>query len=115
MILSDWQVPPTETHESVRPKLLVLEVVNGDQAGKSFELSQKMILGRSKADIPLKDVKVSRQHASIEETKGGYLYRDLNSTNGSYINGAFIQSKLLTPGDMIRVGETMIRVAEKSR
>ena len=115
MILSDLQILPREPHEPVRPKLLVLEIVNGDQAGKRFELSKKMILGRSKADIALQDVKVSRQHASIEETTGGYLYRDLNSTNGSYINDAFIQSKLLTPGDIIRVGETMIRVAEKSR
>ena len=114
-ISSDWQVPPSELPKSIRPKLLVLEVVNGDQAGKIFEISQKTILGRTKADIPLKDVKVSRQHASIEETTDGYLFRDLNSTNGSYINGASVQSKLLTSGDMITVGGTMIRVTEKGQ
>jgi pSer/pThr/pTyr-binding forkhead associated (FHA) protein len=96
-----------------RPKPLVLEVVSGNEAGKIFELSQKMILGRSKADIPLKDEKVSRQHASIEETAEGYLYHDLNSMNGSFINGAPTQSKLLVAGDVITIGECMIRVIEK--
>lgn len=115
MILSSPSVQVPKAPASIQPKPLVLEVVNGDQAGKSFELSQKMILGRSKANIPLKDGKVSRQHASIEETTEGYLYRDLNSTNGSYINGASVQSKLLAPGDVITVGETMIRVIEKSQ
>jgi len=114
MILSSSAQMP-KAPASLQPKPLVLEVVNGDQAGKSFELSQKMILGRSKADIPLKDGKVSRQHASIEETAEGYLYRDLKSTNGSYINGASIESKLLVPGDVITVGETMIRVIEKGQ
>ncbi len=115
MILSSPSIQMPKAPASIRPKQLVLEVVNGDQAGKSFELSQKMILGRSKADIPLKDGKVSRQHASIEETAEGHLYRDLNSTNGSFINGASIQSKLLAPGDVITVGETMIRVIEKPK
>lgn len=115
MILSSPSVQVPKAPVSIRPKPLVLEVVNGDQAGKSFELSQKMILGRSKADVPLKDGKVSRQHASIEETAEGYLYHDLNSTNGSFINGASIQSKLLAPGDVITVGETMIRVIEKGK
>jgi pSer/pThr/pTyr-binding forkhead associated (FHA) protein len=115
MILSSQQIDRSEVSESIRPKSLVLEVVNGDQAGKIFELSRKLILGRSKADIPLKDVKVSRQHASIEKTAEGYLYRDLNSTNGSFVNGASVQSKLLAPGDIITVGETMIRVIEKGQ
>ena len=113
MILSSPSVQMPKAPAYIRPKPLVLEVVNGDQAGKSFELSQKVILGRSKADIPLKDERVSRQHASIEETAEGYLYSDLNSTNGSVINGVSVQSKLLAPGDVIAVGETMIRVIEK--
>jgi pSer/pThr/pTyr-binding forkhead associated (FHA) protein len=115
MIISSDSIKAPNPSAAIRPKPLALEVLNGNEAGKIFELSQKMILGRSKADIPLKDGRVSRQHASIEETAEGYLYHDLNSMNGSFINGAPTQSKLLAAGDVIMIGECMIRVIEKGK
>jgi pSer/pThr/pTyr-binding forkhead associated (FHA) protein len=115
MVISADSIKAPKPAGSFPPRSLVLEVVNGNEAGKIFEFSQKMIVGRSKADIPLKDGKVSRQHASIEKTAEGYLYTDLNSMNGSFINGVPIQSKLLAAGDVITIGECMIRVIEKPK
>jgi pSer/pThr/pTyr-binding forkhead associated (FHA) protein len=113
MVISGEEIHAPKAAASVPRKPLVLEVVSGGEVGKLYGLTRKIILGRSKADVPLKDGKVSRQHASIEETAEGYLYSDLGSMNGSFINGASVHSKLLSAGDVITIGESMIRVIEK--
>jgi pSer/pThr/pTyr-binding forkhead associated (FHA) protein len=88
-----------------------LEVVNGPLRGARFEVSEiKTVVGRSQADVILKDPKVSRQHATIEWTDEGYRYIDHGSTNGSFINDQRVTNRLMTSGDMIRVGNTEIKV-----
>ena len=70
-----------------------------------------IIVGRdSSCDIAVNDAKVSRQHMQIMMNDDGHIsVIDLNSTNGSYINGRRIygESKV-TPKDILKVGETVI-------
>ncbi|MGC4085660.1 MAG: FHA domain-containing protein [Vicinamibacterales bacterium] len=47
---------------------------------------------------------ISRKHAVIEETPDGYLLRDLQSNNGTYVNGERIEEQLLMDGDVVELG-----------
>src|SRR5690606_29079608 len=55
------------------------------------------------------DGTVSRHHCLIEATEEGFLLRDLNSTNGTFLGGYRIESAFLEPGAVIGVGECSIR------
>lgn len=53
----------------------------------------------------------SARHARIEARPDGVWVQDLESTNGTYVNGArVIGAQLLAPGDVLRVGETDLRI-----
>jgi len=66
---------------------------------------EKIIIGRhSSCEIPLNHDSVSRQHATITRSLDGYLLQDLNSTNGTTVNGEPITQRLLQIGDVIYFG-----------
>ena len=83
-----------------------LEVVAG-MAAKSFGLSKaKYLVGRSaENDIQLPEGSVSSRHAQLEKIGGGWQLTDLQSTNGTFVNGRRIHSVELKPGDRIRFGD----------
>jgi DNA-binding NtrC family response regulator len=56
--------------------------------------------------LVLTDTTVSRQHAVVEETATGYLLRDLDSTNGTFLNGVRVREGYLAAGSLIRLGQT---------
>jgi hypothetical protein len=59
-------------------------------------------------DIVLADTEVSRQHARITKTPGGFVFEDLGSTNGSFINGErLLAPRVLKPGDLLGLGENV--------
>jgi hypothetical protein len=87
-----------------------LELVGGEQMGRRVVLNKPLLtIGRMKADLMLGDVKISRQHATIELTDQGHRFTDLGSTNGSFINGQPVKTQFLKAGDIIRVGGTLIK------
>ena len=51
------------------------------------------------------DEKMSRAHATISYESGKHLLRDLNSTNGTLVNGATVSEVELQNGDVIQMGE----------
>jgi hypothetical protein len=60
-------------------------------------------------DLRLADPKASPQHARIEHTPDGYVLIDMNSLNGTYLNGERIASPVtLRPGDQIRMGDIVV-------
>ncbi len=62
------------------------------------------------ADIQVKDVAVSRLHAMLFFDESGSIgILDLVSKNGTYVNGAEVESKILKKGDLITIGGTKIR------
>lgn len=73
-----------------------------------YVLSGLVTLGRSsKNDIVIKDKFVSKNHLSISEQNGTFYLKDLNSANGTYLNGELVNSNEiieLQNGDKIGVG-----------
>jgi Protein of unknown function (DUF3662)/FHA domain len=68
-------------------------------------------MGRSRqCDVMVDDPNVSREHAEIRPRGGSWVLTDLNSTNGSRLNGRRIEhSEVLKPGDEIELGTTVLR------
>lgn len=85
--------------------------------GKHFNFTKSPIfIGRDKTNsICLKDEKVSKFHCEINmawnQDSGQVIIKDLNSTNGTYINGGIIKHAVLKSGDKIGVGDTVFRVS----
>jgi hypothetical protein len=76
--------------------------------GQRHELDQRrVVIGRSKdCDIQVSDPNVSRRHAEVRQEGAAYWVVDLDSTNGTEINGRRLKRAKLRPGDTITVGST---------
>jgi pSer/pThr/pTyr-binding forkhead associated (FHA) protein len=71
---------------------------------------ETLTIGRlPSCDIPVPDPNVSRKHAEIRPSGAGYVVVDLGSTNGTRVNGATVNERKLTDGDVIAVGTTRLR------
>lgn len=69
------------------------------------------VLGRDPScDLVLNDVKCSRRHAVIEAGPHGMAIRDSGSANGVYVNGRRVERSVLAAGDVVRLGEIVIKV-----
>ena len=83
---------------------------------KGRDASKEMVLQKTHVsigtlpenDLVLTDGTVSRKHAVVEERPDGYLLRDLDSTNGSFLDNVRIREGYITPGSIIRLGQTEI-------
>jgi hypothetical protein len=83
------------------------------QPGTSVELSAPMQIGRGAENgVQLDgDDFVSSRHARFEPRGDGVWVEDAGSTNGTFVNGARVTSaRLLQPGDVVRIGQTDLRV-----
>jgi diguanylate cyclase (GGDEF)-like protein len=70
---------------------------------------ERCVIGRGEdTDLTLSSNDVSRHHAAVFFQRGHYFLEDLNSTNGTYINGHRITQHALKPGDEIMVGDHSI-------
>jgi hypothetical protein len=82
-------------------------------------LDSEYTIGRAPANaISIADGSVSSHHARITRTPEGFLIEDLQSRNGTFVNGEKVTEKrLLTDGDLIRVGKVIMtfNVARESR
>ncbi len=103
----------TEVLTSPSQKPLVLKkarfvVTKGRDEGKEMELQNPLVtIGTlPENSLVLTDPTVSRKHASVEETSGGYILRDLGSTNGTFLDGVRVREGYLSPGSLIRLGQT---------
>ena len=79
-------------------------------AGLHYELSRKNTVGRAETnDIIVDDTYVSTVHARIFSTKGTYFVEDLDSRNGSMLNGTpLVATTALVPGDRLQFGATLM-------
>ncbi len=87
-----------------------LTIVEGPNRGKKFSLNKSaMKIGkRDTNDIVLKDTTVSRSHMEVKYLEDRFLLRDLESTNGTFVNGTRVKEAYLEPGDLIKVGNTSL-------
>lgn len=89
-----------------------LYVVRGRDQGKHFVLSGPVVrIGRdTHSDVQLLDSEASRNHAEVrfDETTSKCLLIDLNSSNGTQVNGVRITEQKLASGDRIEIGGTLL-------
>ncbi|MFA4874282.1 MAG: FHA domain-containing protein [bacterium] len=85
-------------------------VINGDDAGAAYPLKGTASFGRAESNtITIRDAKVSRQHAQVQQQGTEYVLVDLNSSNGTYVNGQRIEEHVLSNGDEIRIGDCIMQ------
>ncbi len=85
-----------------------LVIISGLDAGRGFEIVKEVTsVGRHEAsDVLLDDVSVSRHHAIFTRTASGRItLRDLNSLNGTYLNGGRVEETTLHSGDEVQIGK----------
>ncbi|MGB9689352.1 ATP-binding protein [Thermogutta sp.] len=87
-----------------------LFVIRGNDQGTRFELEGSVItIGRDSSNkVQLHDAGVSRHHAEIRRVENRYRLIDLNSSNGTIVNGKRIQEHWLNSGDQIQMGRTLM-------
>ncbi len=85
--------------------------IYGDALGRKYELYDPICtIGRDpQNEVVLDSDSVSRRHAILELCDAGRLIRDLDSTNGTYLNDIQIRSAVLSNGDLIKVGDTIFK------
>jgi pSer/pThr/pTyr-binding forkhead associated (FHA) protein len=95
-------------------RILVLEVVCQDAARRKLWLrpGQVVHFGRThRADESFPhDAGMSSRHFLVERTGEGWCCRDLQSTNGTFVNDVLVAEAILHPGDRIRAGNTLFMV-----
>ncbi len=93
---------------------LRLHVIGGPDAGRMVPLARGLLTAGRAADcdLVLTDPDVSRRHVSIAVTTGGVTVRDLQSTNGTSVDGVDVDEDglALTPGDVLRLGDSFLSV-----
>jgi pSer/pThr/pTyr-binding forkhead associated (FHA) protein len=97
---------------------LILEIVEGSEAGRQLPLDSVVDIGREPS-LPLhldNDTQVSRRHARIALQGGQVVVEDLGSTNGTYVNDQPISSpRSLNPGDKVRIGLTVLELRTRQQ
>lgn len=97
------------------PRLIVLTAgQTGLQAGQQFTLRNPTMLGRDSAcDIRIEDDWVSAQHLRLAAVNARWSAHDLNSTNGTQLNGTRIRgSTALKSGDILDIGRLRMRFTQ---
>lgn len=103
-----------KTRRDLKPALVFL---SGELIAVPIPLDREdVILGRAlEADVRINDTQVSRQHARITAVRNeasqavDYILYDLDSRNGTFLNGRRMRRETLENGDKITIGETILR------
>jgi len=90
--------------------LPTLRVVQGPDKGRVYDASaESTVIGRNSDQVNLTDNVASRRHAEIKFNGESWILTDLNSANGTYLNGNRIDGSMpLKPGDGIKLGDTVL-------
>lgn len=96
---------------------ITLKILHGADRGKVYEdLEPPLTVGREEGnDIQLNDERVSRCHFKIQRDNDRLVLTDLDSTNGTKVNGIECQLKILRHGDLIAVGRSLMLVGSESQ
>ncbi len=93
------------------PKRFHLRMMKGVPAYGVYFIDGTTTVGRSEeSDIFLVDPSVSRNHATLEIDGEAVMVRDLESTNGSFVNGERIEVRRAVSGDVLTFGNTQMRL-----
>ena len=89
---------------------VTLRVIDGADRGRVFEnLETPITIGREEGNsVQLNDERVSRFHIKVQIDHDKMVLTDLESTNGTRVNGEDIQLRILRFGDLIAVGRSVL-------
>jgi pSer/pThr/pTyr-binding forkhead associated (FHA) protein len=89
---------------------VTLRVLDGADRGKVFDhLEPPITIGREEGNsVQLNDERISRFHIKIQEDQEKLVLTDLESTNGTRVNGEDTQLRILRYGDVINVGRSVL-------
>jgi pSer/pThr/pTyr-binding forkhead associated (FHA) protein len=91
---------------------ITLRALEGNEKGTVYPVTKpRLTIGRANADIVIQDPLSSRVHCSIEISDQSVLLRDLESTNGTYVDDQPIQTVELSNGSVFRIGGHSFRLA----
>ncbi len=107
-IVTERKLPPAGP---ITDKAAYLIIIYGPDLGKRIALGTGAIeAGRStKCDISIDQESVSRHHARIFWDGSAYRIRDLGSTNGTFLNDVPVTDHVLSDGDQIKIGRTILK------
>ncbi len=90
--------------------MVTFQVLEGIDKGRTFrELPTPVTIGREEGNLlRLNDERVSRFHAKVQSDNGEIIITDLESTNGTRVNGNVVQIRRLRPGDRVGVGRSVL-------
>jgi DNA-binding NtrC family response regulator len=119
--VGDWRDPLEQS--GARPRAIAtayhLVIKDGPNAGATLTIDEgscDVFLGTSPAcALRLVDPLVSRRHVGLEMVRGQLRVRDQASTNGTFVNGTRTVEALLSGGETIRIGGTLITVERSVR
>ncbi len=119
---STYRPPPTAghyrlTHVESRMTGVTIKVLHGADRGKVFhDLSPPLTIGREEGNsIQLNDERVSRCHFKVQRDNDRLVLTDLDSTNGTKVNGEECQLKILRHGDLIAIGRSLMLVGTEEQ
>src|SRR5277367_6429564 len=89
---------------------ITFQVLEGVDKGRIFrELVIPLTIGREEGNLlRLNDERVSRFHAKVQQDNGDIILTDLESTNGTRVNGNSVQIRRLRAGDRVGVGRSIL-------
>lgn len=89
---------------------VTFQVLEGIDKGRVFrELSTPVTIGREEGNVlRLNDERISRFHAKIQFDNNDVILTDLDSTNGTRVNGSTVQIRRLRPGDRVALGRSLL-------
>ncbi len=92
--------------------MMVHTLENGDEL--SFPLgTEPLTIGRSEElSICIRHRSLSRYHARVDHLEGRYFISDLRSKNGTFVNGVKVQRQEIQPGDMLKLGDVVLRFVD---
>jgi signal transduction histidine kinase/pSer/pThr/pTyr-binding forkhead associated (FHA) protein len=87
-----------------------LFVIQGRDQGRRFDLpAEAVTIGRDAANaIQLRDHEASRRHAELSNSTGEFEILDLDSSNGTWLNGKKVERAVLRTGDRLQIGRTLL-------
>ncbi|VAX38031.1 hypothetical protein MNBD_PLANCTO02-2691 [hydrothermal vent metagenome] len=90
--------------------VVTLQVLEGLERGRTlYNLTPPITIGREDDnDVRLNDERVSRFHVKIQEDSGRLILTDLQSTNGTQVNGHPVQMRVLQVGDQLLIGRCLV-------
>lgn len=97
----------SDEDENTEPYLVVIA---GHNIGKLYSIDKdELIAGRlQESEIWIEDNTISRKHFKVSRSGKQCILTDLNSTNGTYVNGQRVKSVVLNAGDKIQISRTTI-------